>query len=118
MVKKVFEDNTNVYKQYPQLFKFKLSKQQIIGINFFLKYICIETSKRHYKFHPVKFIEIENKEKINVTTAQINFEKNHLRKKLKLRDKNKYNENIDTINYETQPLFNLINGEIEPWEKM
>jgi len=41
-----------------------------------------------------------------------------LRKKLKLRDKNKYNENIDTINYETQPLFNLINGEIEPWGKM
>jgi len=29
-------------------------------------------------------------------------------------DKNKYTEIIDTVNFETHPLFNLINAEIEP----
>jgi len=52
-----------------------------------------------------------------VNSGQLDFEKNHLLKKLKFRDEKKYNEIIDIVNFETNPLFNLINGGIEPWEK-
>jgi hypothetical protein len=118
LAKKVLEDKTKGYKRHPQLNRFKASTQQINAINFYLKSVWLEADKRNYKFDKNKFEDIEDIEKINVTTEQLNFEKNHLLKKLKLRDLKKYNEIIDIVNYETHPLFNLIDGEIEPWEKM
>ena len=76
-----------------------------------------EAQKRNYNFDKRKIELINDVEKINVTTGQLDFEKNHLLNKLKLRDQKKYNEIIHLVNFETHPLFNLIEGEIETWEK-
>jgi hypothetical protein len=118
LAKKVLEGRTKGYKKHPQLLRFKESENQLNAINFYLKAVWLEADKRNYSFDKTKFEEIPQIEKINVTTEQVNFEKNHLLKKLNLRDKKKFNEIIDIVNFETHPLFNLIKGEIEPWEKM
>jgi len=118
LAKNVLEDKTKGYKNHPQLNRFKASKQPINAINYYLKSVFLEAEKRNYNFNRSKFSEIKDIDKINVTTEQLNFEKNHLLNKVKLRDEKKYNEIIDLVDFETHPLFNLIDGEIEPWEKM
>ena len=118
LAKNVLEGKTSGYVNHPQLNRFKTARKPVNAINFFLKTVWLEAEKRHYNFDQGKFAEVINIEQINVTTGQIDFEKKHLLKKLKLRDVKRYNEIKDFINFETNPLFNLIEGKIEPWEKI
>lgn len=118
LAKNVLEGKTKGYKNHPQLNRFKLSTQAVHAINYYLQSVWLEANKRNYNFDKTKFVVINDIELINVTTGQINFEKKHLLKKLKLRDPEKYIEIKDLIKYEIHPLFNLIDGEIEPWEKI
>ncbi|HAJ78756.1 MAG TPA: hypothetical protein DCO75_03215 [Fibrobacteres bacterium] len=117
LAKKVLEHKTKGYKEHPQLIRFKASTHPVNAINFYLETVWLEAEKRNYNFDKSKFAEITDIEKLNVNSGQLDFEKNHLLKKLKFRDEKKYNEIIDIVNFETNPLFNLINGGIEPWEK-
>lgn len=118
LAKNVLEGKTKGYKNHPQLIRFQESTNQLEAINFYLKSVWLEANKRNYNFDRSKFEEIEYLERINVTISQLNFEKKHLLKKLKLRDEKKYQEIMILENIETHPIFNLINGEIEPWEKI
>jgi len=117
LAKKVLQNKTKGYKNHPQLIRFKASTKPINAINYYLKLVWLEAEKRNYSFDKRKFIEIINIEQINVTIGQINYERKHLLNKLKLRDEEKYDEIIKIIDFKTHPLFNLIEGDIEPWEK-
>ena len=117
LAKNVLEGKTKGYKNHPQLDRFKTAQEPINAINFYLKAVWLEAVARNYSFNKNKFVEINRIEQINVTTGQLNFEKNHLLKKLKIRDLIKYNSVIGLVNYEPHPLFNLTDGKIEPWEK-
>ena len=118
LAKSVLEGKTDAYKHHPQLNRFKTARKPIDAISYYLEYVWLEADRRNYRFDKSKFVEITDIKRITVTIGQLNFEKNHLLKKLKLRDVKKYNEINDLINFETHPLFNLIAGEIEPWEKV
>jgi len=118
LAKNVIEGKTRGYKSHPQLNRFKIAKKPMNAINYYLESVWLEAERRNYSFDKSKFVEINDIEKINVTTGQLNFEKNHLLKKLKLRDVKFYNKIWDLVNYETHPLFILIDGKIEPWEKL
>jgi hypothetical protein len=118
LAKNVLEGKTKGYKNHPQLNRFKASNQPVNAINQYLKSVFLEAGKRNFKFDKSKFEEMNEIVKIDLTTKQLNFEKNHLLNKLKSRDKKKYNEITEVIHFETHPLFNLIEGEIEPWEKI
>lgn len=118
LAKKVLEGKTQGYKNHPQLNRFKAAKDSLNAINFYLKSVWIEAEKRNYNFDRNKFEVIHHIEQINVTTGQITLEKDHLLKKLKVRDVKMYNEFVSLDDYETHPLFNLIEGEIEPWERI
>jgi len=47
----------------------------------------------------------------------LDFEIKHLKAKLKLRNKGKLKELATVKNFEPHPLFKIIEGEIESWEK-
>lgn len=117
LAKNVLAGKTKGYKNHPQLNRFKTAQKPIGVINFYLKSVWLEAAERNYNFDKSKFVEINDIEQINVTTGQLNFEKNHLLKKLHLRDLIKYNSFVGLVDYEPHSLFNLIDGEIEPWEK-
>jgi hypothetical protein len=51
-----------------------------------------------------------------VTTKQLDYEMNHLLKKLQERDREKHSELKLVKIIDSHPLFNLIEGEIEDWE--
>jgi hypothetical protein len=117
MAKNVLAGKTKGYKNHPQLNRFKTAQKPIDAINLYLKSVWLEAAERNYNFDKSKFIEINDTEQINVTTGQLNFEKNHLLKKIKIRDLIKYTSLVGLVDYEPHSLFNLIDGEIEPWEK-
>ena len=117
LAKKVLENKTKGYKNHPQLLRFKAS-YPVNAINFYLKEVYLEALRRKYNFDKSKFDEVIFTEKIDVTTGQVEFEQNHLLNKLQVRDKNKFQQLLKLSKFEIHPLFNLVKGEIEIWEKV
>lgn len=118
LAKKVLEWKTKWYKNHSQLIRFKESKDKITSINTFLYQIYKEAKNRGYNFSLDKIKKIEDKEIINVTSKQIEYEFMHLLNKLKIRDIKKYEEIKNTNNIEINSIFKEIAWEIENWEKI
>lgn len=117
LAKNVLEGKTRGYKNHPQLMRFKNTTIPLHAINYYLQAVWKEAENRSYNFNKDKFIIVENIEKINVSTEQLVFERNHLLNKLKIRDEKMHNKLSLIKDPETHPLFHRIKGEIEPWEK-
>ncbi|MEM4706993.1 MAG: pyrimidine dimer DNA glycosylase/endonuclease V [Candidatus Anstonellales archaeon] len=117
LAKKVLEGKTIGYKNHPQLIRFKNLKKPIEAINSYLYYIHSEGRKRGYKFNINKIEQVEKKGIIKVTRGQVIFEFSHLLKKLRKRDRKKYDEIKAVKNIEANPVFRVIEGGVENWEK-
>jgi hypothetical protein len=76
-----------------------------------------EAHERGFNFDRNKFTESRAVERIDVTKGQLGFEREHLPRKLKVRDPRKYRVVPALDNLDIHPLFHLIKGGIEPWEK-
>ena len=113
----VLEGNTKGYKNHPQLTRFRDSKKAIACINQYLSEIHKEAEKRNYSFNKNKIDQQFEQSRLTVTTGQLDFEINHLKAKLKLRDREKLKELKGIKNFESHPLFKIIDGKIESWEK-
>ena len=118
LAKNVLDNRTQGYKNHPQLKRFKESKDPLACIHFYLSEIYNESTKRNYSFNKNLFSKEFKNPNLKITEGQLRFEIEHLRKKLKLRDKIKLRE-ISTINrIEAHPVFQVIPGQIEDWEKI
>jgi hypothetical protein len=114
----VLENNTKGYKKHPQLQRFKDSEAPLHCINQYLQEIFNEALRRNYSFDIEKINFEFEKSTLPVTTGQLNFEIEHLKKKLKTRDEKKLQE-IKAINeIEPHPLFTVVEGVAEKWEKI
>jgi hypothetical protein len=117
LAKKVLEGKTKGYRNHPQLERFRKAESPLDCINQYLKAVYEESVKRGYKFDRTKirwnFIPI----KLTVTTGQLDYERNHLLNKLKTRDKINYYKLIDKNEFGPHPLFEVVKGPIEKWEK-
>jgi hypothetical protein len=118
--KAALEKRVQGYKNHPQLNRFKKTKNQISQINAYLYFILQEAQLRNYNFDASKINYGQTTLAIdmNVTSGQVNFEFNHLMSKLKTRDNNKYKRLCSIDKIETHPLFKIVPGEIESWEKL
>ena len=113
----VLEGKTKGYKNHPQLDRFKTAKKPVETINQYLSEIYNEAISRGYKFDKEKINWKFKINKLTVTTKQLDYEINHLLNKLQIRDPLKYKELKLKKSFDTHPLFELIEGEIEEWEK-
>ncbi|HNV97338.1 MAG TPA: pyrimidine dimer DNA glycosylase/endonuclease V [bacterium] len=116
LAKKVLEGKTKGYKNHPQLERFKKSGNPIKFINKYLEQIYNEAKNRGYNFDPTKFKKIKLFKKINITTEQLNYEMNHLFKKIKKRAPRELKKIEKKIL--TNPIFKSVRGKIEDWEKI
>lgn len=117
LAKKVLEGKTKGYKNHPQLERFKKAVNPSNCINQYLINVYEESVKRGYKFDKDK-IELDFKPtSLAVTGGQLNYERIHLLGKLKNRDLKKYNELITETRIDPHPLFKIVKGNIENWEK-
>ena len=117
LAKKVLEGKTKGYKNHPQLDRFKKCDKPLGCIDQYLSVVYRESVKRGYNFDKTKIDFNFTPTKLAVTTLQMNYERNHLINKLKTRDKKKYQELIYKKELEPHPLFEVIEGSVEEWEK-
>jgi hypothetical protein len=117
LAKKVLEGKTKGYKNHPQLERFKNSENPLNCINFYLKTIAEEAKHRNYNFDESKIEKYLNPCKIRITRGQIEFEKIHLLKKLQKRNVLLYEKFMKIDIFEVNPIFEIIPGVIEHWEK-
>lgn len=112
LARAVLENKTKGYKNHPQLNRFKQQKDPLPFINTYLIHIHQESKNRNYNFNMNLVKGKITKEKIKVTDKQLAYELNHLKNKLNNPDNLKSIKTIDP-----HPLFKVIKGCVENWEK-
>ncbi|MBN1374068.1 hypothetical protein JW962_01920 [Candidatus Dojkabacteria bacterium] len=117
LAKAVLEGKTKGYKNHPQLIRFKNSSNPKSLINNYLEHIHKEASRRGYSFSKYKYREVDPQPKIAITRGQLDFELNHLLKKLRSRAPQFYKVLRATGKIYPHPIFKLIKGPISEWEK-
>jgi hypothetical protein len=118
LAKNVLEGRTKGYKNHPQLDRFNTTTDPVNSINQYLSAIYYEAKRRGFNFDNNKIKWDINPIQMTVTKGQLKFETIHLLKKLNLRDKMKYNELKNRKLLRPHPLFKMIDGGIEEWEKI
>jgi hypothetical protein len=118
LAKKVLEGKTKGYKEHPQLIRFKKMPQALNLIHYYLQVVWEEANKRGYSFDQTKFLPQKKIEKIPLHQKQLEYETKHLINKLKIRDNKQYLILSKTKSIKTHPLFYIVEGEIEGWEKV
>ena len=118
LAKKVLEGKTTGYKSHPQLNRFRQSNRPLEVMNQYLAEVYAESMRRNYNFDKQKINWSFEENKLPVTTGQLDFEAKHLLNKLKGRDTIKYKELMAESIVEIHPLFFLVNGDIEEWERL
>lgn len=128
LCKNVLLGNTRGYKNHPQTLRFKASKYPLSQIDAYLQELYAEADKRGFNFNINKFNIPINARKLTVTRGQLEFEFEHLQKKLWTRNIEQRSLNF-TERYadfegfvdkgiKPHPLFEVIDGDIEPFERI
>lgn len=117
LAKHVLEGKTKGYTNHPQLDRFKTSQSPIDAINLYLKSVHEESLNRGYNFDRSKFNIDAKPFQIEVFNGQVEYEFNHLKNKLQVRSPDFYNEVVNIEMPEIHPLFIIVDGPVESWEK-
>lgn len=118
LARHVLEGKTNGYKNHPQLIRFKEVENPVDAINQYLSEIFAEAVERGYHFDRSKIDWNFSPICIKVTTHQVDYEFKHLLKKLEKRDYERYNLLKNACRIDTVSVFEVVEGEIEQWEKV
>lgn len=116
LAQKVLLGQTKGYTMHPQLDRFKRHPLTILAIGWYLYHVYKEGERRGYKFNRDKII-FAFPVMIDVTRGQVMYEFEHLKKKLKIRDQKKYEEISNVRVIKSHPIFNIVEGPKELWEK-
>ena len=117
MARNVLTGKTEGYKNHPQLERFKEQDNPIIAIDTYLLNVYRESKRRNYNFKRdrigFKFLD----SKMEVTDGQMLYEFKHLKRKLKIRDPERYDLLINLDFPQPNPVFKVVKGDIESWER-
>lgn len=117
LARKVLVGQTRGYQNHPQLARFRGHNNPLACIEIYLQGVHEESERRGYRFDSTKLCHVSRREHINVTTGQIQYEWEHLQRKLSLRDPEWSLKWISITRPRPHPLFRIVPGEIESWER-
>ncbi len=117
LAQKVLMGETKGYKNHPQLLRFKNTINPVGAIASYLDAIYKESLDRDFNFNEEKIHKKRTKKKIGVTKGQLEYELEHLKRKLKNRDKKKYHEIMRVKKPEANAVFRVSAGDVEEWER-
>jgi Pyrimidine dimer DNA glycosylase len=117
LAQKVLKGKTKGYRQHPQLVRFRAQPDPLSAIAAYLVSLADEAARRGYTFDRMKISPERNTQRIQVTRGQLLYEWEHLKAKLLRRDPARYRQMIGIETPEPHPLFEIVEGDIEPWEK-
>ncbi len=116
LAKNVLAGNTKGYKNHPQLLRFKNTENPLDAVNQYLSEVFHEATRRNYNFDRKKINWNFKSTILKVTQGQMEYERNHLLKKLQTRNPKKFEEIKASDTFITHTLFRVEEGEVEEWE--
>ncbi|MEN6328417.1 MAG: pyrimidine dimer DNA glycosylase/endonuclease V [Syntrophomonas sp.] len=117
LAQKVLQGKTNGYRNHPQLIRFKNHPCPQMAIASYLNEVWIEANQRGYSFNREKIRAGFTELKILITRGQLDYEFTWLCHKLERRDPARCQQLVPISEVECHPLFMIMPGEIEYWEK-
>lgn len=118
LAKKVLAGETKGYRNHPQIYRFKTQGEPAALINQYLLGLFLDAARRGYSFNPQKIEQQELRPLMKVTVGQLVYELGHLKSKLLVRDEKLYQGILNLPQPIPHPLFEVIEGEVEGWEKI
>jgi hypothetical protein len=118
LAQKVLQGETKGYRHHPQLIRFLACPDPLEAIATYLVSVAAEADARGYVFKRSKITPGRVAYKILVTHGQILYEWAHLKDKLTRRDPVKLAQISGIEMPESHPLFVIVVGSVEPWEKV
>ena len=116
LAQKVLRGETRGYRNHPQLSRFKIQPDATAAIAAYLSGLFDEAQSRGYSFEKRKILGPPSRDRIAATRGQLDYEWQHLRRKLETRDQKKFHELSTVKTPEPHPLFRIVPGEVESWE--
>lgn len=117
LAQKVLRGRTAGYRFHPQLRRFREAADPPAAISAYLWAIHDEATRRGYAFDASKIALGRRPVSLAVTRGQLAFEVEHLKGKLRRRDPGRFRVLRRTRRVTAHPLFVVVAGGIEPWEK-
>jgi len=111
---------TKGWRNHPQLDRFKYHPTPVKAVGFFLLKVHEEATRRNYNYNVSKILEPTEKiEFVSITNGQLRYELDILMERLQKRTPKKHQENlqIEEDIPRPHPLFRVVEGPPEPWEK-
>jgi hypothetical protein len=118
LAKAVLRGETQGYRHHPQLHRFLTQAAPRSAINGYLAAILSEADLRQYSFDRTKVGPIRSRVRIRSTKGQLEYEWQHLLRKLRVRSPTQYDRLHDVTSPLPHPMFHIVAGPVEPWERM
>jgi hypothetical protein len=115
LARQVLLGRTRGYRSHPQLSRFRRARDPVVAIDAYLSRVFDEAVGRGYRFNPDK-IEYRRNCRIIVTSGQLQYEWQHLRRKLELRAP-QWLDRWDRGSPAAHPCFRLVPGPIQDFER-
>ena len=116
LAQKVLLGETRGYRNHPQLVRFRATTNPVGAVASYLREVVQEAERRGYNFDGSKIVNRRYRGRITVTSGQVEYERQHLLRKLAVRDPGRFAQLERLGRLELHPLFEPVAGEVEPWE--
>lgn len=116
LARKVLCGATRGYRNHPQLERFRRKPDPVAALDAYLSAVWDEAILRGYRFDRTKISDFGFVTRLAVTDGQLAFEREHLLRKLAVRDPSRYAVLKNETDFAPHPLFCVVPGEIENWE--
>jgi hypothetical protein len=118
LARAVLRGETRGYRHHPQLHRFLEQAAPRSAINRYLAALLSEADLRHYSFDSTKVGPIRSRVLIRATQGQLEYEWRHLLAKLRIRSPAQYDRLRKVRSPVPHPLFRVVAGPVEPWERI
>jgi hypothetical protein len=115
LAQKVLQGQTKGYRFHPQLERFRAARNPVAAIGAYLWAVADEAGARGYRFDATKIAVLRRRVSIPVTKGQLEYEREHLRRKLRARDPARL-RTLNAAKLTPHPILRVVAGGIEPWE--
>jgi hypothetical protein len=117
LARAVLRGATRGYRSHPQLQRFRQHPGPVSAINHYLRHIADEADRRGYRFDRSKIGPVRNREPMDVSSGQLQFELEHLRRKVLARAPGELARLPAGARLKAHPLFRICRGPIAAWER-
>jgi hypothetical protein len=115
LAQKVLLGETVGYRAHPQLRRFREAKDPVAAIGAYLWGVVEEAEARGYRFDASKIVEKKRRISMLVTDGQLQYELQHLSRKLQQRDPDRLGA-LREAGARPHPMLRVVAGGVADWE--